>query len=469
LIKINNLCKQAQSINNGFAFIVRGQVSITLNKPSYIIQNVRSTINNWFASQKNQYLAIAFALFVSLIIRIYLSQIQGHEFDLSTFKTWSRGVYYTGFPHFYSGVGSDYPPFYIYILWALGTFYKSFISSSFDTPLFSIMLKIPAIIADIATAFLIFIVARKYASSKVAFLVMTSYTFNPAIIYDSAIWGQVDSVYTLFFMLALILFISDKPVLSGAAMALAVLTKPQSLVLVPLFAVVMMKKHTPLTIAKVSTASIAAFVIVALPFYIDSSIFGLFKLYFSSYIQYPYNSLNAFNLWAFTGLFQPDNTYLIVMTYRMWGYLLFGILFIYIAYITLKNKDDKSIYLASAILFFGFFMFFTRIHERYLFPVFAPLAVAITFDRRLSYVYGMATLTFLFNLHYVLEGTKSGFDFPYGKELMLFASGINLLLLFYTLYCFSTHNTIKSNPGSQKSYCDHPRVFEKNTLNDYHS
>ena len=315
--------------------------------------------------------------------------------------------------------------------------------------------------ADIATALLIFMIARKYAGFKVAFLALISYAFNPAIIYDSAIWGQVDSIYTLFFMFAIMLFISDKPVLSGASMALAILTKPQSLVLVPLFALVMMKKHPPLTLAKVSTASIAAFVIVALPFYIDSSIFGLFKLYFSSYIQYPYNSLNAFNLWAFTGLFQPDNTHFLVMTYRMWGYLLFGVLFIYVAYITMKSKDDKSIYIASAILFFGFFMFFTRIHERYLFPMFAPLAAAMIFDRRLSYVYGMATLTFLFNLHFVLEGIKTGFDFPYGKELMLFASGINLLLLFYTLYCFSTYRTGKSNPEYQISSCDYPRVFEK--------
>jgi Gpi18-like mannosyltransferase len=65
---------------------------------------------------------------------------------------------------------------------------------------------------------------------------MISYAFNPAIIYDSAIWGQVDSVYTLFFMLALMLFVSGKQMFSGVFMALAILTKPQSFVLVPLFA-----------------------------------------------------------------------------------------------------------------------------------------------------------------------------------------------------------------------------------------
>jgi Gpi18-like mannosyltransferase len=268
---------------------------------------------------------------------------------------------------------------------------------------------------------------------------MISYAFNPAIIYDSAIWGQVDSVYTLFFMLALMLFVSGKQMFSGVFMALAILTKPQSFVLVPLFALVMIKKNSPLTLAKILSVSCTTFVVVALPFYLNTSFLDIFKLYFISYIQYPYNSLNAFNLWAFTGLLQPDNTQFLFITYRIWGYLMFGVIFMYVSYFILKNKDDKSIYIASAILFFAFFMVFTRIHERYLFPTFAPLAVAMTLDRRFSYVYVMATFTFLFNLHYVLEEYKTGIAFPDGDLLIPVTAGINLVLLIYTIYCYSTY------------------------------
>jgi Gpi18-like mannosyltransferase len=274
-----------------------------------------------------------------------------------------------------------------------------------------------------------------------AFIAMISYAFNPAIIYNSAIWGQVDSVYTLFFMLALMLFVSGKQMLSGVFIALAILTKPQSLVLVPLFALVMIKKKSPIDLAKIASVSCAAFVVVALPFYLDTSILELFKLYFSSYIQYPFNSLNAFNLWAFEGMFLPDNTQFLFLTYRMWGYLMFGMVFMYVSYFILKSKDDKSIYIACAILFFAFFMFFTRIHERYLFPMFAPLAVAMTLDRRFSYVYVLGTLTFLFNLHFVLEESKTGIPFPNGEFLIPVTAGINLVLLIYTIYCYSTFKT----------------------------
>jgi Gpi18-like mannosyltransferase len=300
-------------------------------------------------------------------------------------------------------------------------------------------MKMPAMIADVSTALLIFLIVRRYGSFKLAFLSMISYSFNPAIIYDSAIWGQVDSVYTLFFMLALMLFVSDKQMLSGVFMAIAILTKPQSLVLVPLFALVMIKKNSPLTLAKILFVSCAAFVVVALPFYPDMSILELFKSYFMSYTQYPYNSLNAFNLWAFTGLFQPDNIQFLFMTYRMWGYLIFGLIFMYVSYFILKNKDDKSIYIACAILFFAFFMFFTRIHERYLFPMFAPLAVAMTLDRRFSYVYVLATLTFLFNLHFVLVEAKTGIPFQDSEFLIPVMAGINLVLFIYTIYCYSTY------------------------------
>lgn len=415
---------------------------ITLQKSIYIsVDNFKSNTGAWFAITRNQYLMIALALLISFIVRMYLSQFQGHEYDISVFRTWSRGVHFTGFSHFYQGVRSDYPPFYIYILWAVGEFYKLFISSSFDihSPVFAILLKTPAIIADIATALLIFLIVKKYGSFKIAYISMICYAFNPAIIYDSAIWGQVDSVYTLFFMLALMFFVSDKPILSGASLAIAILTKPQSIVLIPLLGFFMLKKYSPLKLAKVLTASTVVFVAIALPFYMDTSIFDLARLYFSSYDQYPYTSLNALNIWAFAGLFQPDNTLLFSIKYRMWGYILFGSLFIFVAYVILKTKDDKSIYLASAILFFGFFMFFTRIHERYLFSMFAPLAVAMTLDRRLSYVYVVATITFLFNLHFVLEEAKTGLFFPNGEFLIPLISGINFVLLMYSIYCFSTN------------------------------
>lgn len=399
-------------------------------------------INTWFADRRNQYLAIFLVLLVSFIIRMYLSKFDGSENDISTFKNWSRGVYYSGFSQFYQVTGSDYPPFYIYVLWVVGTIYKSFFSVSFDfnSPVFSTLIKMPAMMSDIVTAFMIFYIVKKYKSFIIAFLSMISYAFNPAIIYDSAIWGQVDSVYVMFFMLALMLFISDRPMLSGASMVIAILTKPQSLVLVPLFVFILIKKYPPLAIAKTITASIMIFIILSLPFYLETSIFNIFSKYYSTYNAYTRTSLNAFNIWTFVGPYQQDNIHFLFISYKMWGYILFGLVCIYVLYLISKNKDDKSIYFAAAVLFFAFFMLFTRIHERYLFPMFAPLAVAMNFDRRLNYVYGIGTFTFFLNMYILLNGPI--FSFP-RYQLVLYISEINLVILFYTLYCFSTSLNVK--------------------------
>jgi len=141
---------------------------------------------------------------LSFIIRIYLSQFDGYKVDVLDFKIWSRTVYYNGILNFYSSTWSDYPPFYMYILWIVGALYKSLFSFSFniDTTLFTILIKAPANIADIATSFLIFLIVKKYSGFNAAYISMIFYAFNPAIIYNSAIWGQVDSVNTLFILLA---------------------------------------------------------------------------------------------------------------------------------------------------------------------------------------------------------------------------------------------------------------------------
>lgn len=393
-----------------------------------------------------RYLAVILALLLSLIIRIYLSQFNGYKVDVLDFKLWSRTVYYNGISNFYSSTWSDYPPFYMYILWIVGALYKLLFSFSFniDTTLFTILIKAPANVADIATSFLIFLVVKKYSGFKTAYLSMIFYAFNPAMIYNSAIWGQVESVNTLFILLALVLIVSNKPELAGVSMAVAVLSKPLSLVILPFFAVLMIKNQKPLKLAKTFAVSAFVFIALALPFYLNTSLYQLIKIYTSGYGYYAYNSMNAFNSWALLGFWKPDDTVFLFLSYRIWGYILFGLLFVYTAYRAIKNKDDKFIYIATAVLFFGFFMFFTRVHERYLFPMFAPLVVAASFDRRLNYVYWIMTFTFLFNLHFVLQYLNNDKFIPDGNPYVLLASGINSIVFIYTLYCFFT-NQVKLN------------------------
>ncbi len=401
---------------------------------------------------KKQNSIVVITMVVSLLVRIYLSQFDGYKNDVNDFKLWSQAVYNVGVMNFYSSIWSDYPPFYIYILWIAGAVYKLF-SVSFDinTVLFTVLIKLPANIFDIFTSLLILTVLRKYAGFKTAYAGMALYAFNPAIMYNSAVWGQVDSVNTFFILLAITLMVSDKLELAGVSLAIAILTKPQSLVILPFIAVLMIsdlviKKQKPIRLAKIFIISVFAFLALALPFYLKNPyqiINQLIKIYTSGYSQYAYNSMNAFNFWALFGFWKPDDTVLLILSYRIWGYIVYILLFIYVVKcLIIRNKDgnkDKLIYFASAILFFGFFMFFTRIHERYLFPMFAPLVIATGLDKRLKYALGILIFTFLFNLYFVLQYLNSGQFIPDGNPYVLATSSMNLGIFIYLLYCFSNY------------------------------
>ena len=82
------------------------------------------------------------------------------------------------------------------------------------------IVKLAPNIFDIGTAVLIFVFVRKQASFKLAIAATALYTFNPAVIYDAAVWGQYDAIYTFFLVLSLMLALRSRPKLSAAAFAL---------------------------------------------------------------------------------------------------------------------------------------------------------------------------------------------------------------------------------------------------------
>jgi hypothetical protein len=251
--------------------------------------------------------------------------------------------------------------------------------------------------------------------------------------------------------------VSGKLELAGISMAVAILTKPLSLLILPLFIILTIKilrvkilpvKNRILRLAKISMISSGVFVTLALPFYLKSLkitdvLVKIIRPYTTGYSEYSYTSLNAFNLWAFSGFWKPDDLPFLFLSYRLWSYILFGILLIYILYVTVKTRDNRIIYFASAVLFFGFFMLFTRVHERYLFPMFAPLAVIMYMDRRFVFIYWIMTFTFLFNLYDVLSLLHTGQSILHGYPYVFIISAINLGVLMYAIYCLSTFQKIK--------------------------
>src|SRR5207237_7398627 len=97
------------------------------------------------------------------------------------------------------------------------------------------MLRLPGLVADLLAGAFIFRVLwkRGSVSFNAALLATTAYLFNPALIFDSAYWGQTAAIHVLFMLLSVIAADRRRYDWAGAALAVAILTKPQAVVVDP--------------------------------------------------------------------------------------------------------------------------------------------------------------------------------------------------------------------------------------------
>ena len=368
-------------------------------------------------------------LIVAFAVRIGFFAVPGYSVDLNTFGSWFNTAAQEGIRRFYEVTWCDYPPLNVYLFWVFGSLGQTF--SLFGTPWIDYLIKLVPNLFDIATALLIFLFIKKRVDFKAAIFASILYAFNPAVLLNAAIWGQFDAIYTSLLVLSLMFALSSKPKLSIVAFALGVLTKPQSIALAPLIAFLIIKKQGWRKIFLPLLSGVATVFVVILPFEWANPITFLTDIYFGAYKGYAYTSVNAFNFWAIGGLWMPDTTLTFIM-----GWVLFGALSAFVLYVMHRRFDGSGEALAlfsAFILFFGFFMLPTRIHERYLFPAISILVMMIPFIKKSKHIFGVLTATCFVNQAYVLYFLNSGLYIPTGDLVVLAISLINILTFFYSL------------------------------------
>ena len=374
---------------------------------------------------KRKTIILVVVLAVSLAARVLLFPLKGYFIDTNDFISWFSTAVSQGIRPFYLVAGfADYPPFNVYIFWFFGS-----IANATEIGIANIVKWVPNIF-DLATAVLIYYFVRKQSSFKLAILTTALYAFNPAVIFNTAIWGQYDAVYTFFLVLSLMLALRNNPKFSAAVFALAILTKPQGIALAPLLIYLIFRKNGIKNLL-ISVAVFATTVFaVILPFEWSNPVTFLSNIYFGAYSGYQYTSINAFNLWGMFGLWQPDGNLFIL------GWALFGAFTVFTLYILHKRFNISGEWLAvfcAFMFFFAFFMLPTRIHERYLFPAISMLALMFPFIKKARPLYVVLTGTLLVNQAYVLYYLNLGGFIPSGDLVVLAVSVINLVMFIYGL------------------------------------
>ncbi len=372
-------------------------------------------------------------LAIGVITRLVFATLYyGHKTDVTDFLIWSDMVFENGIPSFYpSDSFTDYPPGYMYVLWVIGFFKNTF---SLSRPISLILIKLPSILADAISAYIIYryaIVKKKGNICCLSLLLI----FNPATILNSSLWGQVDSVMTLFVLLT-ILFITEKKLyFAYFTFFISVFIKPQAFIFTPLliwaFFEEMKNYFSFKKLLSHSGVILSAFVMVILL----SLPFGL-KYVISQYVDtlgsYQYATVNAFNFWAALG----QNWVELNKFSSITGGVFLILITLSSFYILYKSKSQGKYFFTGVFLCFSTFMLSVKMHERYCYPalILCLFAFLLNNDLRHYILYILLTAIHFFNTAFILFVYETDPSRYFNCATVIIASFINILLYLYMAY-----------------------------------
>lgn len=312
----------------------------------------------------------------------------------------------------------NYPPVYFYILQILGKFARLFSENPFQTTGFLVLIKSVNILADLGTAFCLLYYLKKRFGSSYGLLGFAFFWLNPAVIYIGSHFGQTDTIFSFFLVLAAVL-LQTLPFAGGIFCGAALGMKMQALPLLPLFFLFPLFERKYRAFCMMGLGLLISMAVLLLPFYFTQQLSLLIRSCFWEPMQWGTQlTYGAWNLWQlhadpsvsdqlpFLFLFGSDgdlpaDSILLWFSYHRFGLFLFLIsyVFIIIRFCYWRDEEWSGFWWALSVISLAFFFFPTRIHERYLFPFFVfavPLATIGGSGRRIGYT--VLSIFFLLNL-----------------------------------------------------------------------
>ncbi|HEV2739591.1 MAG TPA: phospholipid carrier-dependent glycosyltransferase [Candidatus Elarobacter sp.] len=381
------------------------------------------------ASARSVLAPLAAILGAGLILRLLFITSDGFHNDVAAFESWTLTLRDNPPWQFYAKTNfSDYPPGYFVVLWVIAKLY-ALVGGAGDAangwPVLRVVVKLPAIAMDLVNAWVVYLIVRRYAAEKTALIAAAVLALNPAAIYASAYWGQVDSVSWGLVLVALLFVLraGDEPnktvprvTLAWLAFAFSILIKPQAATLALLFVAYPFATTDAAVRARRLAgtgagivAALALALVVGLLFHPAADVFGwLFGRYAFGSGVYAYNSVNAFNLYALRQPFwQADNVPMSVFgaqlgTLAAWGIALVVAATALIVGRYLQRRDDRALLEAALLCALAFFILATRMHERYVYGAFLLAVPLIGFGRTGGWSSFVLTVTMYLNLAYSL-------------------------------------------------------------------
>jgi hypothetical protein len=382
---------------------------------------------------------LVIGLAIGAVIRILLWPTPGLTGDLDQFVLWVHGLATGPFGNAYDR-NLSFPPVMAYIWGLLAAIEPAFrtVTTSAEPAIRAIM-KAPASIADLALGLVVAWHLR--ATPRWAVIGALAIVLHPAVIYVSAWWGQYESIYLLGGALAYVLAVRGHSLWAAAALAVALMTKPQALPFLIPFAAWFLVRDGWRGALRAGIVGAAVVVALWLPFLAAGGIQG----YSRNLAEYQgdifsFLSLRAWNLWWIVqdalapGQFVADQNAVVgPLTYRHLGYALALLGELVVALLVWRAPTPRGLALGLAAAVLVAFCFLTTMHERYAFGalVFLPLAFP---DRRAAWLALAFGVVFTLNLLAAIPPTAEiGATLAVGGPLGIAGSIAMLAILGGTL------------------------------------
>ena len=413
-------------------------------------------------SRKKTLLCAAAVLALSLVLRLLICyHTDGYMVDVNCFLSWGQTMAAVGPVQFYQATSfCDYPPLYTYILGFNSAIAGLLNANPGQT---RIIFRLIPTICDLAACMLIYqrLIRRNGTEANKCLMFLAFLVFNPALILNSAAWGQMDSVLCLILLLVIMFAVDDKWMAALPLYVAGVLIKPQALMLGPLgltFIVrtVLHKPEKRRTILFSTIISLITAAAVLIPFSIKQNWDWCIQLYARTLGSYPYATVNTANLyylaggnWAAVGktahiaapillsafclvygalwymkmkdrrfrLIETIVSFLFAAVFLVlcvlrgsWGWVggcAMAFAFVIVMSLALRSDNPMLLPYLGSLLYILLYVFGVKMHERYIFPALLLLAFSWTSfrDRRMIAVFILFTSTLFINEGIVLDNS----------------------------------------------------------------
>ncbi len=391
------------------------------------------------ADNKTIEIALVWVLAAAFVLRLILAvKNPGYSVDIGCFTGWGQMVMQYGCADFYEQGFCDYPPGYLYVL-AGQAWLSDLLNIPTGSGAYGLLIKTVPMLCDLGTAYLLYAIAKKLDRPVYGFIAAAAYAFAPAVLMDSAMWGQMDSVLVLLMLLVIQAFLDKKTLKAAILYGIAVTVKPQALMLgtVMLCGYVLEIIEDPKQGMKKLLAGvgvcIAVMAVICVPFLVHQPVTYILEKYISTVTSYPYATVNAMNLfYLLGGNWASQENVILGLSFANWGTVGMALSVIIGCVLCFVSREKRAIPLTSALTLAGVFFLGCRMHERYMFPILMLLLLAaiLYHDKRLWAIFGGYSVTNAVNIYVVLQNEHI---LDANRWVGVAVGLLNLLLLLFLL------------------------------------